>query len=125
MGTEEIYYRYEETRLSLGMDEYDNMIPGYNLSIDLCEYVVVRHTPKGVWINIGGSLDHTYEKFILHKARKKFAHPTKEVALKSFRARKRAQTRILEGKLKQAEVALYMSTRYGVDEVTHTRQLCI
>ncbi len=51
-------------------------------------YSVVKRTLKGVWISLGwGSKD----KFILNGARKRWAYPTKEEALESFRIRKRRQ----------------------------------
>lgn len=98
---DEVFYRYQDTAYSLGTTELGDPVPGYNLQVDLHTYPVVKHTPKGTWI------EHCFgRKFVLRGARRKYAHPTKEEALESFRARKRSQIRILRNKLERAERAL-------------------
>jgi len=47
------------------------------------------------------------KKFVLTGATKRFACPTKEEALKSFKARKRRQISILEAQAKHAREALH------------------
>ncbi len=59
---------------------------------------VVKETPKGCWIDVYGK-----RKFILNDAVKRYAYPTKELALQSFIARKRRQCAILRAQLKNAE----------------------
>jgi hypothetical protein len=111
----EYYYRYSEIRYVAGYDQWGDPVPGYNLAITLTEYEVARHTPKGVRIYLVPSMFSIDEherptRLILDKSHKKFACPTKEEALESFIARKKAQIRILRGKLEQAETALNMAT---------------
>ena len=114
------FYRYEERTYSRGCDEVDNPYPGYNLALELSEYQVVKRTPKGVWLsrawggsqylNIQPSLSSD-RRFMRLGTRKQFAHLTKEEALRSFRARKKRQLKILKAQMKCAERALEMADR--------------
>lgn len=70
------------------------------LRIDAWWYPVVRETPCGVWV-----LHQGKEKFILNGDGKRFAYPTLQLALKSFRARKRRQIGLLRHQLSHAEAA--------------------
>ena len=85
------FYRYESTRWESG------------ISLTLYSYPVTKQTPCGVWLELlyGGG-----KRFVLTSARKRFACPTKEEALESFKARKRRQVRILRARLDEAERAL-------------------
>jgi len=129
MSEKEFFYRYNEIRYSLGVDQWDDPLPGYNLAITLDKYEVSHHTPKGTWIYIYhyGLYPLTDEdrpkKFILASARKKFACPTKEEAWKSFRERKKAQIRILRSQLEQAEAALHMAETYTPENIQDKRYL--
>ena len=70
----EVWWRAEDKR-------YANWDPwaefeqpsGSHLKIDVIPYIVDRHTPKGVFLETGD--------FVLGKANKQFAVPTKELAL--------------------------------------------
>ena len=69
-------------------DEWDNVyICGPYMYLK--KYEVVRHTPKGVWIRVpfGG------EKFILGKALRQFAVPTKEIAMRDEIERRKREVR--------------------------------
>jgi hypothetical protein len=52
---------------------------------------VLRHTPKGVWLDTWLGRP----RFVRHDTRKKYAHPTMEAAIDSFRRRKARQIAIL------------------------------
>ena len=65
------YYRYD----------------GYEWA-ECSSYRVIKTTDKGVWISLGYMIK---DKFILNGARKRWAYPTKELALNSFRMRKLRQ----------------------------------
>jgi hypothetical protein len=93
-------YRYQEQSYSIGVDQFDNPLPGYQLKIELYSYRVIRETSKGVWIN-----DYGKDRFVLLTARKKFACRTKEEALESFIARKNRQIKILSLQLEKAKLA--------------------
>lgn len=71
---------------------------------ELEEYRVLRHTEKGVWINHWEG-----EKFILNNARRRFAYPTKELALDSYIRRKEKQVLHAKNLLAHAEAMLYQA----------------
>lgn len=98
-------YRYEDWSESLGVDEFDNPIPGGRTRVSLREYPVVRCTPRGVWIRYYGA--HKEEKFVNLQARKQFACTTLIGAKVSFTARKQRQHRILTAQLRHVNNALH------------------
>lgn len=79
MSKVEHWYRFEDR-------------PGDPPYIYLSKFKVVKHTPKGVWVEFGFYKD----KFIRKDAHKHFACATIEEAKKSFIARKSRQLCILE-----------------------------
>jgi hypothetical protein len=81
----EIWYRYEDIVYASLYDDG----PG-RLVVELREYEVLRHTPKGVWLTLGFG----DKRFVLRGARKRFACPTKLEARESFIARKTRQMKI-------------------------------
>lgn len=93
-----IWYRVEDGRYAPPLDEFERSIGEGEAFVRMAEYEVLKETPCGVWIGYGGG-----RKFVLQGARKQFAWPTKEEAIESFHARKRAQVRILSSLLRQAE----------------------
>lgn len=66
--------------------------------ITLLEFYVNKKTEKGVWIDYCGR-----PKFVLRDAKKRFACPTKEEALESFKARKKRQLKIHKGWVERIE----------------------
>jgi len=101
----EVWYRYEEVRYSPGTDEYGDPLPYRGrLEVKLDEYEVIKTTPKGVWIRLYSWGNE--KRFILRGARKRYACPTKEEAIESFRARKERQRRILTSQLEDVNDAL-------------------
>ena len=72
---------------------------GSHLVLELTPYVVVRHTPKGVWLrSYFGS-----EFFVLGNALRQKAVPTKELAIRDLIARKRRHVEGSRARLKRAE----------------------
>jgi hypothetical protein len=90
--TSNTWYRYEDTRTTNGIHVY------------LREFNVVRYTPQGAWIEQYG-----HGRFVLRNSRKRYACPSKEEALESFRARKKRQIKILTSQLERAKLALIYS----------------
>lgn len=88
----EFWYRYADVNTSDG------------LCIMLREYQVLRHTPKGVWLNMPTGKDG--KRFILRSARKRVACPTLEEAKKSFCARKKRQCFYAEAQAERARTAI-------------------
>ncbi|MBK3780358.1 hypothetical protein G3A43_08810 [Paraburkholderia aspalathi] len=71
------------------------------------EYPVVKVTPKGKWIEVYGE-----RKFILNASHKRFACETVELALASFKARKKRQISILSNQLRRAQGELDRLEKY-------------
>ena len=86
----EVWFRYEEFLMQ------DRVI------VQRREFPVVRHTPKGVQLDIG--LGTT--RLVLHGSHKKFACATDAEARHSFKARKRRQGLLLERQLATVKAAL-------------------
>lgn len=84
------------------------------LRLKIDRYHIKRKTPCGVWIDTG----YSSEKFILTKARKKWACPTEEEAIESFKFRKRRQVKILKAQLERAQQALNTIEADSVEFVT-------
>jgi hypothetical protein len=105
-------YRYEEAVTAECLDEYENPIMGTStMKLYVYRYEIIRHTPKGVWINQGWG----YETFVNLTARNRYACPTKEEAWESFRERKRRQRDIVAAQLARATGALKLDPMKAVD----------
>ena len=102
--TDEYWYRYEEVHYAASA-----LTPGASrIELRLMEYKVLKHTPKGVWIDpyyVRGWAVSGERRFVRRNATKRFACPTIEEARESFLARKNRQIRILSAQLKSARRA--------------------
>lgn len=98
-----VWYRYEARHYAPPIDEFDNVCGEGSRELVLVEFPVLRETRCGVRLTDG--------KFILKQARKRFACPTKEEAMESFKRRKIVQISILKAQLRSAELdlALHMN----------------
>ncbi len=102
----ETMHRFIDAVYSNGVDQYDNPYPGHTMKLLHCEYPVVRHTPKGIWIDMHGD-----ERFVLLSGVKRFAHPTAEEAIQGLIGRKAAHVRHCQARLALAEEALELAKR--------------
>jgi hypothetical protein len=75
---------------------------GYHYEMQFERYLVIRRTPKGVWING----ENGREKFILNGEGKRYAYPTLKQAIESFGFRKASQVKILKFQLEMADTLL-------------------
>lgn len=89
--------------------------------LDWTKYVVVKETPKGVWlrpVSWGETNPEKYQdgrhrdfhmepQFVLGTARRQLACPTKELALEDCRQRKLAHIRGCKARLARAEDDLF------------------
>lgn len=104
-----IYYRYE------GSSGAHQAMEGAWLSerfapenfIHLHEFREIKTTPAGCWIDVYGE-----RRFILNKATKRYAYPTKQLALQSFIARKARQASILAAQLDNVRALLKLAQDY-------------
>lgn len=105
----EYYYRYEGHYSPNGgydiMGEWVSSNSGtYSIKAD--KYEVLKHTPKGVWLNVYGYTDkpnNRNAKFVNASHTKRFALPTKAEALISYLARKDREIGIYTARLREAE----------------------
>ncbi len=96
-------YRYEAVRYSIVLHAETETYGISSPKLVLSEYNVVAETPKGYWLSfLFGSKD----KWTSKTARKRFAYPTKEEALSSYIARKKAYIRHSERNLREAKADL-------------------
>jgi hypothetical protein len=115
------FYRYyESAEYPAGRDfngeytfshsKWKNALP--NVNIHLEEFDLIKFTPKGYWIGGNG-----FKKWVSATSLKKFAYPTLQEALTSFRLRKEQQVRILKAQLYVAEIAFELSKTDSVKEM--------
>lgn len=107
----DLYYRFQDA-----LRPSDEPFATSDTTIELEEFRVIRTTPKGVWLAHHDLWPHdpdvkTGETFVLNGTGRRFAHPTRELALQSFIARKQRQIKILRQQLTRAETALRLARR--------------
>ena len=76
-------YRYKDL-----VNFFDELRP------ELVTYYIIRTTPCGFWIARKGK-----EYWVSNYSRRRFAYPTKEEAMASYKARKKSQYKILKRKV--------------------------
>ena len=81
------------------------------------EYVPVKETPKGWWIDYWGDKGQA-RKWVSKTGKKRFAYPTKELALESFVARKQHMIAKLEYTLEMTKTALELAKQIQAGEKT-------
>ena len=98
----QILFRYRE--VVYASYDYDDDLSNGSGRVDLCkeEYTVTSVTPKGAWISPTGWYWRPKFKFMLAKARKRFAHDNEKDALESYIARQRRRIAILEYQLSKS-----------------------
>jgi hypothetical protein len=107
--TQEVWYRYEDIVHAY----YDRHLAtrfGVNVEVVCREYRVVRHTPRGVWLEVPNGSKRG-ERFVLNDSYKRFAYAKKGEAKKSFLLRKTRQLHILKGQLQRAEESINVIKR--------------
>lgn len=109
-------YRFEDYGVSHGSEEC-----GFysTRELSLREFLVVRETPRGAWIE--GPFGLT-RRFVRLNARKRYACPTVEEARESFMARKKRQIRILRTQLANAEQSLQLAESWRRAEAELTTE---
>jgi len=94
------WFRIDDVRHA-SVDAWGEVCGSYTACY-LKTYPVLKVTPKGVQLSVYGK-----RRFVRNDARKRFACPTKEEAIESFKARKAAQKRIYTARIKAADDALF------------------
>jgi len=99
--TPQAFYRYDSYPV------YESRVRVYE-----SQFKLLKETPCGYWIvdrYYRDELVHwtgSVKKWVSKTSRKRFAYPTKEEAMTSFKARKNRQISILKYQIKNAEQAL-------------------
>lgn len=116
----DVWYRYVDD-LRIGLDEYSPS----EMRVSELTYRVLSVTPKGVWVADDTRSTYGYvrscygfiqgKRFILKNATARYAYPTKEMALKSYIARKKRQISILSAQIKTAKDALAIANLMLID----------
>lgn len=80
------------------------------------QFPVIRHTPKGVWLD-ARSFDGR-ERFVLKEANKRFACPTKEEAFVSLKMRTNHRVGHLGRQLRRAQILkAYLADENRAEEI--------
>lgn len=95
----DVWFRYEQ-RTYGSVDEFDNLISTRH-ELALMEFKVAKVTPKGVWLE-----RYLGNRFVRASSKRRFAHPSKDAALESFRQRKLRQIELLQSQLSVAKTML-------------------
>lgn len=110
----EVWWRADDKRYANydPFAEYEQP-SGSHLALELTPYVVVRHTPKGVWVRsyFGG------ETFVLGTAIRQQAVPTVELAIRDLVARKRRHVAGAAARLRRAEQHLEAAEKWLEQEI--------
>lgn len=101
----ELWHRYDDRSYAPSLDEFDNPVGRSVLRIVHTTYPVLKHTPKGVWLDLGFG----GKRLVLHTSRKRFACSTKEEALRSLIERKKRQASIYRARAESAQTALFLA----------------
>lgn len=103
-------YRYEAQSYSMVIDAQLEIYGSTGPKLELREYPIVAITPKGKWIGWFGSKD----RWVSDTSRKRFAHETKEDALKAYKIRKERYVKHCEARLERAKKELLLVDRVEV-----------
>ena len=109
------WYRYVDWPTAAPLDEWGDPIHSGGVHVHCKQYPVLKETPQGVWLQLSALYVNDELKkdrrWVKRDARKRFACPTKEEALESFRARKRKQASIYRARANYADRALAKAER--------------
>lgn len=109
------WHRIDDVRYAAPADEFGDPTGVGRVELTHHEYRVISLTPKGAWLDVGGS-----RRFARTCARKRFACSTYEEAIVSFKARKTRQLSILASIVERVREALSMADgQISQDFVTH------
>lgn len=94
MPESERWYRVEDGRYAPPLNDWGDPVGHGRPYLSILDFPVLAHTPKGVWLEAYGA-----RRFVLLESHKRFACPTIDEAVESWRARKRRQATILRAQL--------------------------
>jgi len=95
------WYRYRDYRVAPYINEFGENVGRSKTEIALEAFRVIKHTPKGVQLDIDNET-----RFVRINSNKRFACPTIKEAKISFVARKKRQFKILKAQIESVKEAL-------------------
>jgi hypothetical protein len=109
------WYRFEEVRYAAPLDEFGYPTGSGRTVLYLRKLKVVRETPKGVQL-AGLNYSAEHPRFVRRDSRKRFACPTVDEAVQSYRARKEKQINIYKVRISSARHALRLISERKFEE---------
>src|SRR5574343_347231 len=98
------FFRYEwQEYASHDLDGELIASPFPNPKLELRIYDLIKETEKGYWIGYKGG---TFKKWIPKKAKKRYAYPTRDEALKNFIVRTTRRVSILKRQIDCCNIAI-------------------
>jgi hypothetical protein len=105
----EVWHRFEDFCTAPPLNEWDEPCGDPGVQLRHRTFEVVKTTKHGVWLREIIPPFDGETRFVLSGARKRFACPTEEEALASFRSRKHCQIAILQANIRLAQRALALA----------------
>ena len=114
------FYRYELIQYaSIDHDGEYISSPVPNPTLNLIELNLLKETPMGYWIGYGHyDKLHNKGRWISKTSKKRYAHPSKAMALKSFIIRTERRIKILKHQLLFCEIGLNKANKTSVHELS-------
>jgi hypothetical protein len=113
------FYRYEAVQYSptdYDGEYYSSVIP--NPKIELRTFNLLKETLKGYWVGYGSLSEGSLRgqgRWVSKTAKKRYAYPTKEEALKNFTKRTEKRLKIAEETVRLCKIVLekvkYVNTK--------------
>lgn len=120
MSENQKLYRVEGRSYASFSDEYTNRLTSRE-SLELMEYLVVRETPKGFWIQ---RHPESRLRWLSKTAKRRFASQTVDGAHQDFVARKKRQQSILEARVRKVRTFIAMAELFPVSPRTQPPSPC-
>lgn len=93
---------------------FEDFLDTFGVRVRERHFKMIKGTPCGYWIRLFHSSDD--KKWVSKTAKKRFAYPSREDAITSFKARKKRQVKILEEQLSRAKRALALSESLSTEK---------
>ena len=109
-----IFYRYEAEQFSnlSGDDEFLSLF-SLHLKLTLKTYNLHKETSKGYWIGYGHPYNglQSHSRWVSKTSKKRYAYPTKEMALINYIKRTKRRISILKHQIKSSEDGLRLAIK--------------
>ena len=109
----EVWWRVRQQQRAGFLDADGGQASPSTTGIVIEAFAVRRHTPKGVWLVAARWTEdgELVDRFVLAKAKRRWACPTQAQVLRSFMKRKQSQRRLLRMQIERSKVAEELARR--------------